>query len=85
MICYVIFVQGVPWPEAEQCAVDAVMQYAIYKLGFQPENIIMFGWSIGGYSVTWAAMNYPNIKHVVSHSGINKSCKLVLKKLHTLQ
>ena len=58
--------QGVPFPDAEQNAIDAVMQYAIYGLGFQPDNIILFAWSIGGYSASWAAMNYPDVKHVVS-------------------
>ena len=55
-----------PFPDAEQNAIDAVMQYAIHGLGFQPDSIILFAWSIGGYSATWAAMNYPDVKHVVS-------------------
>ncbi|KAI5640378.1 protein ABHD16A [Phthorimaea operculella] len=50
---------GKPLPLAEQNAIDAVMQYAINQLGFQPEDIVMFGWSIGGYTSAWAAANYP--------------------------
>lgn len=42
------------------------MQFAINKLGFKVDNIVLFGWSIGGYTATWAAMNYPEIKGVVS-------------------
>ena len=42
------------------------MQYSIHKLGFTPDNIVMYAWSIGGYPATWAAMNYPDIKAVVS-------------------
>lgn len=45
---------------------DVVMQFAINSLNFTPENIILFGWSIGGYSSSWAAMNYPDVKGVVS-------------------
>lgn len=41
------------------------MQFALHHLQFKPENIIVFGWSIGGYSTTWAAMNYPEVKGVV--------------------
>lgn len=41
------------------------MQFAIFKLGFKLENILLFGWSIGGYTATWAAMNYPDVKGVV--------------------
>lgn len=47
------------------------MQFAIHKLGFKVENIILFGWSIGGYTTSWAAMNYPDVKGVVSF-GLNK-------------
>lgn len=55
-----------PFPDAEQKAVDVVMQYAINKLDFSPENIVLFAWSIGGYSASWAAMSYPEVKYVVS-------------------
>lgn len=41
------------------------MQLAIQKLGFLPENIVLFGWSIGGYSSLWLATQYPGIKGVV--------------------
>ncbi|XP_049884727.1 phosphatidylserine lipase ABHD16A [Pectinophora gossypiella] len=50
---------GLPYPEQEHNAIDAVMQYAINELGFKPENIVLFGWSIGGYAAAWAALNYP--------------------------
>ncbi|CAH2013606.1 unnamed protein product [Acanthoscelides obtectus] len=56
---------GRPYPPQEKNAIDAVMQFAINKLGYKPENIILFGWSIGGYTSTWAAMSYPDIKGLV--------------------
>ena len=34
---------GSPFPEQEKHAVDAVMQFAIHKLGFQPHQIIVKG------------------------------------------
>lgn len=55
-----------PYPAQEQCAVDAVMQLALDKLNFKPENILLFGWSIGGYASSWVAMTYPDIKGLVS-------------------
>ena len=58
--------QGVPWPHAEQHAIDAVMQYAINKLHYRPEEIVLFAWSIGGYAASWAAQAYPKVKFVVS-------------------
>ncbi|KAL3284192.1 hypothetical protein HHI36_018356 [Cryptolaemus montrouzieri] len=56
---------GLPYPSQEQNAVDAVMQFAINKLGFKIENMVIFAWSIGGYSASWAAMNYPDVKGVI--------------------
>ncbi|XP_063244909.1 phosphatidylserine lipase ABHD16A [Bacillus rossius redtenbacheri] len=56
---------GVPFPSQEQNAIDVVIQFAIHKLNFQPENILLFGWSIGGYSVSWAALEYPNVRGVI--------------------
>lgn len=57
--------QGSPYPQQDQNAMDAVMQFAINKLGFLPEDIVLFGWSIGGYSSLVAAAQYPDIKGVV--------------------
>ncbi|KAK4293852.1 hypothetical protein Pmani_033483 [Petrolisthes manimaculis] len=39
--------------------------FAIHSLGFKEEDIIIFGWSIGGYTSTWAAMNYPKIAGLI--------------------
>ncbi|XP_026736118.1 protein ABHD16A isoform X2 [Trichoplusia ni] len=50
---------GLPYPSQEHNAIDVVMQFAINELGFRPDDIIMFGWSIGGYTASWAAVNYP--------------------------
>lgn len=44
------------------------MQFAIHMLGFQPENILLFGWSIGAYSSLVAATQYPDVKGVVRTS-----------------
>jgi dipeptidyl aminopeptidase/acylaminoacyl peptidase len=65
-INYFNLFQGSPYPEDVTNGVDTIVQFAIHRLNFKPENIFMFGWSIGGYAVTWAAMNYPDIKGVVS-------------------
>lgn len=43
------------------------MQYAINELEYDPENIVLFGWSIGGYTAAWAAINYPDVKGLVRH------------------
>lgn len=45
---------------------DVVMQFAVSKLGFHFSDIVIYAWSIGGFSASWAAMNYPDIKGLVS-------------------
>lgn len=44
--------QGVPFPQNEANAMDVVIQFAIYRLGFQPQDIIIYAWSIGGFTGT---------------------------------
>ncbi|CAK9803354.1 Phosphatidylserine lipase ABHD16A [Anthophora plagiata] len=56
---------GAPYPIQEENAIDCVMRFAIDHLNFPEEQIILNGWSIGGYTATWAAMNYPSIKSLV--------------------
>ena len=62
--------KGTPFPPQETNAVDTVMQFAILELGFTPNQIILHGWSIGGFSASWVAMNYPDIKAVVSENWL---------------
>ncbi|VDM51874.1 unnamed protein product [Angiostrongylus costaricensis] len=56
---------GLPFPKNTLAAADAVMQYAQNVLGFREEDIILFGWSIGGFPASWLAANYPNVKAVI--------------------
>ncbi|XP_055910639.1 phosphatidylserine lipase ABHD16A [Eupeodes corollae] len=56
---------GQPFPDQDKNAIDAVVQFAIHKLGFAVENILFFGWSIGGYSSIYAASQYPEIKGII--------------------
>ncbi|EFX64945.1 hypothetical protein DAPPUDRAFT_65805 [Daphnia pulex] len=56
---------GKPFPRQDQNAVDIVIQFALNKLNFPAERIIIYGWSIGGFTASWAAMNYPNVKAVM--------------------
>lgn len=42
--------QGVPFPQNEANAMDVVIQFAVHKLGFQLTDIIVYAWSIGGFT-----------------------------------
>lgn len=46
----VSFCQGVPFPQNEANAMDVVIQFAIHKLGFQLSDIVIYAWSIGGFT-----------------------------------
>ncbi|KAF5269500.1 hypothetical protein FQA39_LY08689 [Lamprigera yunnana] len=72
---------GTPFPEQEQNAMDIVMQFAIHKVGFKIENILLFGWSIGGYTATWAAMNYPDIKGIVLDATFDDILPLAINQM----
>ncbi|KAL5011974.1 hypothetical protein ScPMuIL_010525 [Solemya velum] len=72
---------GVPFPPSIQCGIDTVMQYAIHQLGFTPDNIILFAWSIGGYPNLWAAMNYPEIKSVILDATFDDIMPLAVSKM----
>lgn len=56
---------GVPSVESEQNAIDVVIHYAVAKLGFRLDEIILFAWSIGGFPLSYAAMKYPEVKAVI--------------------
>ncbi|XP_076272926.1 phosphatidylserine lipase ABHD16A isoform X2 [Rhynchophorus ferrugineus] len=72
---------GMPYPENEQNAIDAVMQFAINKLGFKVENIMLFGWSIGGYTSSWAAMTYPDVKGIIIDATFDDILPLALNHM----
>ncbi|XP_063851157.1 phosphatidylserine lipase ABHD16A-like [Scylla paramamosain] len=72
---------GSPYPSQEQNAVDAVMQFAIHSAGFREEDILIYGWSIGGYSSTWAAMNYPQISGLILDATFNHVLPLAVNRM----
>lgn len=57
------------------------MQFAIHKLGFLPENIIGFGWSIGAYSTLCLAKSYPDIKGIILDATFDDLLPLALSKM----
>lgn len=72
---------GNPYPEQDHNAIDAVMQFAIHHLGFLPENIVLFGWSIGGYSSIYAATHFPDVKGVVLDATFDDVLQLALPRM----
>lgn len=72
---------GMPYPDQEQNAIDVIMQFAIIRLGFLPENIVLFGWSIGGFTTSWAAMMYPDVKAVILDATFDDLLPLAIPRM----
>ncbi|XP_075229818.1 phosphatidylserine lipase ABHD16A [Lycorma delicatula] len=72
---------GMPYPEQEKNAMDIVIQFAIIRLGFQPENIVMFGWSIGGFTASWAAKMYPDVRAVILDATFDDLLPLAIPRM----
>uniref|UniRef100_A0A667ZKF5 Abhydrolase domain containing 16A, phospholipase n=1 Tax=Myripristis murdjan TaxID=586833 RepID=A0A667ZKF5_9TELE len=70
---------GVPFPQNEANAIDVVIQFAVHKLGFQLSDIIIYAWSIGGFTASWAVMSYPEIQAVVLDASFDDLLPLALK------
>ncbi|XP_051921102.1 phosphatidylserine lipase ABHD16A isoform X1 [Hippocampus zosterae] len=70
---------GVPFPQNEANAMDVVIQFAVHKLGFQLSDIVIYAWSIGGFTASWAVMSYPEIKAVVLDASFDDLLPLALK------
>ncbi|XP_072887722.1 phosphatidylserine lipase ABHD16A [Hemitrygon akajei] len=70
---------GVPFPQNEANAMDVVIQYAIHRLNFRIEDIILYAWSIGGFTATWATMNYPEIRALILDASFDDLVPLALK------
>lgn len=56
---------GIPYPDQDVAAVDTVIKFAQEKLKFAQNQIIIYGWSIGGFTATWAGMRYPNLYGII--------------------
>ncbi|KAL7078086.1 hypothetical protein ACQ4LE_002095 [Meloidogyne hapla] len=72
---------GIPKPKAVLLAMQAVMKFAINNLEFEPEQIVLFGWSIGGFPATWAAANHPNIRALILDASFDDLASLAIAKM----
>ncbi|XP_019365600.1 PREDICTED: protein ABHD16B [Gavialis gangeticus] len=70
---------GLPFPRHDANAMEVVVQYAMNRLGFQLQDILLYGWSLGGYTATWAAMTYPQLGALVLDATFDHLLPLALK------
>lgn len=74
---------GQPTPAQILHAIDAVMQYALKKLGFLENQIVIYAWSIGGFPATWAAVNFPNLQGLILDATFDDLLPLALARMPT--
>ncbi|XP_067410695.1 protein ABHD16B [Emydura macquarii macquarii] len=72
---------GLPFPQNDANAVDVVVQYALCRLGFRVQDIVLYGWSLGGYAATWAAKSYPDLGALVLDATFDDLLPLALKAM----
>lgn len=72
---------GTPYVDEEYCAMETIMQFAFQRLNFTPENIILFGWSIGGFASSFAASKYPDIGGVVLDATFDNILPLARRQI----
>src|SRR5699024_9926434 len=56
---------GQPYPLQLIHAFEVVINFAVTRLGFPLSQIYLYGWSIGGFPVAWAASHYPELRGVI--------------------
>ncbi|KAL2742040.1 LOW QUALITY PROTEIN: phosphatidylserine lipase ABHD16A [Vespula maculifrons] len=77
--------KGEPHPVQEENAIDCIMQFAKHQLMFPERKIILYGWSIGGYTATWAAMNYPSIHSLILDATFDDILPLAIMTMPLLK
>ncbi len=72
---------GSPFPLNDINAIDVVINFAVEKLGFKLNEILLFAWSIGGFPASWVAMQYPDIKGLVLDASFDDILPLAESKM----
>jgi len=72
---------GVPYPPYVLNAAEAVFDYAVSELGFKEEEIILYGWSIGGFPSTHLARNHPKVKGLMLDATFDDVLPLALPRM----
>jgi len=72
---------GSPTPAQDAAAADAVMQMAVQRLGFEFSSVVVYGWSIGGFSASWLGMNYPKVAGLVLDATFDHLTPLAVPRM----
>ena len=72
---------GIPFDRADATAIEAVYQFATESLGFDPSDIIVYGWSIGGYATSYIAMSHPDIGGIILDATFDDIIPLAIPRM----
>jgi len=72
---------GKPYIEQERNAAETVIEFAIKHLKFTPKNIIVYGWSIGGFASTHLAKKFPDIHAVILDATFDDLAPLAIPRM----
>nr|XP_056701276.1 protein ABHD16B-like [Euleptes europaea] len=70
---------GAPYPKNDINAMEVVLQYAIHRLNFSLPDIVIYGYSLGSYTATWAAMSYPKLGGLILDASFDGLVPLAMK------
>ncbi|XP_054837371.1 protein ABHD16B-like [Eublepharis macularius] len=70
---------GKPYPKNDINAMEVVLQYAIHRLNFSLPDIAIYGYSLGSYTATWAAMSYPELGALILDASFDGLLPLAMK------
>ncbi|XP_060089188.1 protein ABHD16B-like [Heteronotia binoei] len=70
---------GKPYPKNDVNAMEVVLQYAIHRLNFSLPEIAIYGYSLGSYTATWAAMSYPELGALILDASFDGLIPLAMK------
>lgn len=72
---------GTPYPTTELNAAEAIYEYATTQLGWRDEDIILFGWSIGGFPAAYLAGAHPSVKGLMLDATFDDVLPLALPRM----
>ncbi|KNC87051.1 hypothetical protein, variant [Sphaeroforma arctica JP610] len=73
--------EGLPYPHTDAGAVAGVIEFAIVKLGWRETDIMIYAWSIGGFSASRAVTEYPRVKGLVLDATFDHVLPLALGRM----
>ncbi|KAL8179708.1 UNVERIFIED_CONTAM: hypothetical protein K2H54_071555 [Gekko kuhli] len=72
---------GKPYPKNDINAMEVVLQYAVHRLDFRLPDIAIYGYSLGSYTATWAAMSYPELGALILDASFDGLLPLAMKMI----